>query len=79
LFTAPHLTQQLHVLVDLNVLFFVSACEIIVMDRKYGNVINKRQLFYFRPSVMLGSYQLKKAAVLFSKLGGFGRVGVGNC
>jgi hypothetical protein len=71
------LTQQLHIFIDLNVLFF-SACEINVMDGMFGNVINKRQMFDFRPSVMLGSYQLKRAAVHFSKLGGIGRVGGGN-
>jgi len=66
---SPHLTQQLHILVDLNVLFF-SMCEINVKDRMFGNVINKRQLFDFRPSVMLGSYQLKRPPVHFNKLGG---------
>jgi hypothetical protein len=74
---SPHLTQQLHILVDLNVLC-CSACEINVIDRMFGNVINKRQLFDFRPSVMLGSYQLKCAAVHFKKLAGIGRVGGGN-
>lgn len=74
---SPHLNQQLHILVDLNVLFF-SACEINVMNRMFGNVINKRQLFDFRPSVILGSYQSKRTAVRFNKLGGIRRVGGGN-
>jgi hypothetical protein len=65
---SPQLTHQLHISVDLNVLFF-SACEMNVMNRMFGNVINKRQLFDFTPSVMLGSYQFERAAVHFSKLG----------
>lgn len=48
------------------------------MDRIFGNVINKRQLFDFRPSIMLGICQLKRSAIRFNKLGGIGRVGGGN-